>query len=165
MSVASLELDLANSANWEQIYYSSRSVRPISNIHFEPLSEVDVTGGILLNAPIIATFAASSTKRDTWKTAGWLSQKIRIGVSVGGTPDAESADSRRVLFDKVKLHFWSRKFKNYQLKFAAPNWVTQLDLTIWQYTGPYVDPLLEASELTRIDVLRTEKKIDYLLNS
>lgn len=158
-----IDLDLGNAANWEQIHFSSRSVIFVSGTHlFRPLEEIDVTGGIVLESSILASYATSSNAKPTWKVAGWLAQKIRTGIAVGGGLDAQPQNSSRVLLNRVKLHFWRRDIKNYGLSFAAPNWMKQLDLTLWQYTGPILDLNQEAIDLARIDILRTEAKVDNL---
>ncbi len=157
-----LELDLGNAANWEQIHFSSRQVAFLNNYLFSPLDEIDVTGGTLLDSSILASFATSSNAKPTWKVAGWLHQKIRVGITVGGGLDAESQNSSRVLLNRTKIHFWRQGIRNYGLSFAAPIWMQQLNLTLWKYTGPVIDPLLEEVQLSRIDVLRTEAKVDAL---
>lgn len=158
----SIEIDLGNAANWEQIHYSSRQVSFINNYLFNPLPEIDVTGGELLDTSVIATFASSANARPTWKTAGWLHQKIRIGIVVGGGLDAEAQNSSRVMLGRTKVHFFKRNIRNYGLSFVAPTWIQQLSLTIWKYTGVYANPELEAIDLARIDILRTEAKVDAL---
>lgn len=158
----SVELDLGNAANWEQIHYSSRQVSFINNYLFNPLSEIDVTGGVLLDTSLIATFADSSSARPTWKTAGWLHQKIRIGIVIGGGLDAEAQNSSRVMLGRTKVHFFKKNVRNYGLSFVAPKWMQQLSLTVWKYTGAYANPELEAIDLARIDILRTEAKVDAL---
>lgn len=158
----SINLDLANSANWEKIHQSSREVVFTTPYKFRPLEEIDVSGPLLLNSPIIASYSTCSSAKPTWNTGGWLYQNIRIGVGIGGLPDASATNSRRVPLNKVQLHFWNRNLKNYQLSFKAPKWVQEISLILWQYTGPFKDLDLEAIDLARIDILRTEAKIDAL---
>lgn len=158
----SVELDLSNAANWEQFHYSSRQVSFVNSYLFTPLAEIDVSGGTLLETSILASFASSSNARSTWRVGGWLHQKIRIGVAVGGGLDAVSQNNSRVLLNRVKLHFWRRDIKNYGLSFAAPNWIQQLNLTLWRYTGPIIDLTQESIDLVKIDILRTEAKVDAL---
>lgn len=156
------QLDLANAANWEQFYHGSRSAEFIDAFHFRPLPEIGVDGGTLRDSRIIASFATSANAKPTWKAAGWLFQKIRVGVTVGGGLDAVAANRRMVLLKKVQLHFWSPEITSYGLDFFAFRWLQQLDLTLWEYTGPIVDLTQEAIDLTRIDILRTEAKVDAL---
>lgn len=159
------QLDFANAANWEQVSYTQRFASQPSYGTFTPIPEVDVTGLEPLNSPIIATYAESGTAKATWHTAGWLYQRVRIGIAVGGQPDANTSGSRRVPLAAAQIHFWNRSMKNYQLLFKIPKWITQISLTVWQYTGPISDPELEAIDLARIDILRTEAKVDALFRS
>jgi hypothetical protein len=158
----SIELDLGNAAHWEQFHYSSRQVSWRNNYLFDPLEEIDCSGGTFLESSILASFANSTNAKSTWRIAGWLHQKIRVGVAVGGGLDAVSQHNSRVLLNRVKLHFWRRDIKSYGLSFAATNWMQQLNLTLWKYTGPVIDLTQEAIDLTRIDILRTEAKVDAL---
>lgn len=156
------QLDLGNAANWEQFHYSSRQVSFLSNYLFRPLEEIEVTGGILLDTSIVASFASSANAKPTWRVAGWLNQKIRVGIAVGGGLDAVSQASSRVLLGKTKLHFWRRDVANYGLSFITPQWMQQLNLTLWKYVGPIEDSMQQSLELARIDILRTEAKVDAL---
>ena len=159
------ELDFANAANWQQISYTQRFASQPSYGHFTPIPEQDVTGLSPLNSPIIATYAESGTAKATWHTAGWLYQRVRIGVAIGGLPDANVSGNRRVPLAAVQIHFWNRSMKNYQLLFKIPKWINQIAITCWEYTGPIGDLQIEAINLARIDILRTEAKVDALFKS
>ncbi len=156
------QLDLANSANWQQFYFSSRSAEFIDNFHFRSLPEIGVDGGTLHSSRIIASFATSANAKPTWKAAGWLFQKIRVGVTVGGNLDAVAESRRTVLLNKVQLHFWRDEISSYGLDFFTFRWLQQLNLTLWEYTGPIEDSIQQALDLARIDILRTEAKVDAL---
>lgn len=160
-----LEVDIANSANWELIHHSSHDTPMVSNITYRPIADIDVSGGILIDSPLIAVHAASATAKGTWHSAGFITQRTRIGVTVGGSPDADTSDSRRILLRKVKMVFWNRAIQNYQLVFRTHNWIRDLTIDVWKYTGPFIDPYLEEVQLARIDVLRTEKKVDSLFRN
>lgn len=156
------QLDLANAANWEQFYYGSRSAELVDSFHFRPLPEIAVDGGTLRSARIIASFATSANAKPTWKAAGWLFQKVRVGVTVGGGLDAVAESRQTVLLKKIQLHFWRPEISSYGLDFFTFRWLQQLDLTLWEYVGPITDLTQEAIDLTRIDILRAEAKIDVL---
>lgn len=156
------QLDLANAANWEQFYFGSRTAEFIDALHFRPLPEIGVDGGTLRSARIIASFATSANAKPTWKAAGWLFQKIRVGVTVGGNLDAVAESRRTVLLNKIQLHFWREEISSYGLDFFTFRWLQQLNLTLWEYTGPIIDLTQEAVDLARIDILRTEAKVNAL---
>lgn len=121
-----------------------------------------MSGPFPLNSPVIATYAISSTALGNWYTAGWLYQNIRAGIADGGNYGALTYGSRRVQINKVQIHFWDKSLKDYKLSFKTPRWFTQISLTVWEYVGPISDASQEAIELTRIDILRTEAKVDAL---
>lgn len=156
------EYDFANAANWEQASYTLRyAVQPTLN-SFVPIPEMDVTGPFPLSSSIIATYAESSAVKPTWNTAGWLYQHIRAGIADGGNYGASVYGSRRVPLNKIQIHFWDKSIKDYQLRFKCPKWIKQISLTIWQYTGSIIDTVEESVDLARIDILRTEAKVDAL---
>lgn len=154
--------DFSNAANWEQISFTSRTADEPSINRFIPIPELDVSGAFPLNSPIIATYATCSTAKPTWNTAGWLYQHIRAGIADGGNYGASVYGSRRVPLSRVQIHFWDKSIKDYQLRFKCPKWIYQISLTIWQYTGPILNSSEEAIDLARIDILRTEAKVDAL---
>lgn len=156
------EFDFANAANWERFYAATHSVDWQTASAYKPIPDLDVTGPFPLNARVIASFATGGLVKPTWKTAGWLYQEVRTGVLVGGLPDAVSQPAARIPLDRVQLHFWQRAHKNYQLRYVVPKWFHTLSIQLWQYTGPITEPDLELIELARIDILRTEAKVDAL---
>lgn len=154
--------DFSNAANWEQVFFTSKSADQPSTNRFVPIPEMDASGLFPLNASIIATYATCSTAKSTWNTAGWLYQNVRAGIADGGSYNTSVFGSRRVPLGRVQIHFWDRQIKDYKLTFKVPKWIYQISLTIWQYTGPIIDENQEAIDLTRIDILRTEAKVDAL---
>lgn len=156
------QFDFANAANWDLIFSDSRNALSFTPGSFIPIPEFNVTGAFPLNTPIIASYATCSTAKPTWNTAGWLYQNVQSGLSIGGLADASIQGSKRVPLSRIQIHFWEKRMKNYQLTFKVPKWIYQISLKLWQYTGPIAEPDLDAIELTRIDVLRTEAKVDAL---
>ncbi|HEY9653646.1 MAG TPA: hypothetical protein V6C95_23495 [Coleofasciculaceae cyanobacterium] len=161
-----LDLDLSNSANWNPIHSSSRTVTYLGTTgRYTALTDIDVTGGVLLDTPLVATYATSSKRGARWKTAGWLKQRVQTGITVGGQPDADAFDDLRVPLQRLALLIFPRYVHNFQLTFKTGYWFEQLDLNIWAYTGPVNDEILAQIELTRIDLLRVEAKVNALFNA
>lgn len=156
------QFDFSNAANWEQVFFVSKFADQPSTNTFIPIPEFDAGGIFPLNTPVIATYATCSTAKLTWNTAGWLYQNVRAGIAEGGSYNASIAGSRRVPLNRIQIHFWDRPIKDYKLTFKVPKWIYQISLTTWAYIGPISDLTQEAIELTRIDILRTEAKVDAL---
>lgn len=157
-----IEFDFANAANWDKFYDASHQVVWSTSYLYQPIPDFNATGPFPLNAPIIASYATAEAVKPTWKTGGWLYQEVRSGILIGGLPDAVSQPALRIPLDRVQIHFWNRRHKNYQLRFSVPKWFKSISLKLWQYTGPIAESDLEAIELARIDILRTEAKVDAL---
>jgi hypothetical protein len=128
------------------------------------MGEIDVTGGVLLDTPLVATYATSSKRRARWKTAGWLKQRVQTGITVGGQPDADVFQDLRVPLQRLAVLMFPRYIHNFQLTFKTGYWFEQMDLKIWAYTGPVNDQILAQIELTRIDLLRVEAKVNALFD-
>lgn len=162
--MSNLSLDLANSTNWEQIHYSSRSVEFTSSTNYKPLEDIQVNP-LLMSSPIVATFANTSDQyaKPSWYTAGWMYQLIQTGIQ-GSTASASEVSTRslRVPLNRIKLHILGNNYSNYGLVFKSIKWVRQLSLTAWAYTGEYATSLEEKVDLTRIDVLRVEAMVKNL---
>lgn len=159
-----LQLDLQNSANWEQVWTISKNAVVNPNgygSNYYPMPEIAIP--LLLDSPVVAIFASSSTAKATWKSAGYAYQRVGIGVTVGGATDADLGESRHVVLDRIAIAIWSRVTNNYELTFTPRRWLNQLTLIVWKYNGPIIDSSIEAIGLTRIDVLRTEQIAKMLL--
>lgn len=153
-------LQLSNAANWQDIYTRSLQAQIISDKAHIPIPEVTVP--VLLDRHILAVYANSSTAKKSWSTAGYLKQKISLGLITGGTLDAEVIHSRRIGLKKITLVTFPRLTTEYGLGFDVPFWLKDISLTIWKYVGTESDSTEDLIQQVRIDLVRIEYKIDEL---
>jgi hypothetical protein len=154
-------LDLSNSANWESIYSHTVNAQVLTERDHIPIPEITIP--VLLDQHILAVYTNSNTAKNTWNTAGYLKQKINLGLVVGGLPDAENVRQQRVLLRKINLIMFPRLTSEYALSFAVPFWLRDLSLSIWKYTGINSDSTSELVNQVRVDIAILDDKVDTLL--
>ncbi len=154
--------------NWQPIYSGNHEVSYTADGRgFTPMPEINVTGYFLpLNSPILAVHATSTTAKRTWHVAGWLVQRVRSGLVVGGLPDADLG-KRRIPLNQLDLIFWELLLTNfieleYQIFFQFPPWIRTLNLQVWKYTGAVTDQVMAELNFIRSDLAGIERKIDIL---
>jgi hypothetical protein len=157
-------LDLSNAANWSDLYEYSETAIPyvVGSARFYPMPEQEIP--VSVERRILAAYASSDAAEPHWKSAGWLNQQIATGLTVGGIPEGRSTTGRRILLDRVNLIDFPLLASTYGLTFKPHYWLRDVSLRLWEYTGPDIDPLADQIDLVRIDLLRTEAKVNILLN-
>lgn len=126
-------LQLSNSANWEDVYNESTTALSITSTRHAPISEITVP--VLFERHIIAVYATSSTAKPTWHFAGFLNQKIRLGLIPGGLPDADAVQRRKIWLNRVTLLFFPKITSTYSVSFNIPKWFNTISLNIFEYRG------------------------------
>lgn len=160
--MSDLILELGNAANWELLHSESRiAVKPSPSTHI-PIVEMPVP--ILATSPIVAVYVDNPSAKPNWYTAGYILQKIRIGVVVGGQADTESITRRKVYLRQIQLAIFPTLQQNYQVVFRPAYWHDRIDLNFWQYTGPRSDTTIQAlgQVLGRVESANT--KLNILLD-
>lgn len=160
--MSELILSLANAENWESVYTTSVEAVSMTPGGHQPIVAIPIP--ILINSPIIAIYADNPSARPTWYRAGYLIQKIRIGVTVGGQADTESFSTRRVFLRQVSLAIFPTLQNDYELVFRPVYWHKQINLSLWKYTGPRSDTTLQALAQLSGGVESANTKLDVLLN-
>lgn len=159
--MSNLIVDLTNQANWLQVYDQSHEVTNRTSISYTPMPPIEIP--FLFDRRILSVKTTSEAAKPYWKYAGLLTQRFRIGS--GGTntllPIADFS-RRKLHLNRTELIIFPQYTENYELLLDPPYWFEDLRLTIWEYTGPEANSTDELVELTRIDVLRVEAKVNTL---
>lgn len=159
--MGNLNLELTNQANWLQVYDELREVVRVSPIAYNPLPPFDIP--FLFDRRILSVKTVSLTAKPFWQYGGMLTQRFEIGS--GGTssllPVADFT-RRKLKLNATELIILPQYTENYGLFVKPPYWVEDLRITIWEYTGPESDSTEDLIDLTRIDVLRVEAKVNAL---
>ncbi len=133
-----LVLDLSNPDNWVGFYQGSfQSQRSPGNATVIPIPEIVIPCS--LNNHILAVSTSSSTAKPNWRFAGFLNQRLELGLAAPiGNPDTDAAKHKAWL-NRLTLVIFPRLTPTYFLSFETPKWIQDINLTIFQYVGPESD--------------------------
>lgn len=152
-------LQLTNRANWQEVYDETFTADSAGANRFYPLPPIVIP--VLLTSPIICLAASSATAPPHYRLAYWARQYIGstgIGAIEGNTCKA--------MINRFMLSRFPMLAPQYQLRIDFPRWHQSMSVAIWEYSGPIDDTtdelIREQSEVTRIDLLRVEAKVDQL---
>jgi hypothetical protein len=150
-SVSQPILDLGNTNNWQPIWNISKASEQMPNKpvgYSLPIEPIVVP--FLLENHIIALYAESITAKYRWKLAGKVTKKIATGITVGGAVDTSSSDKRSFYLKEINLFRFTQLTSTYALEIAPMWWLSQINLTLWIYTGVNRDSVTE--QLNRIEL-------------
>ena len=132
-----LVLNLSSPDNWVGFYQGSfETQRSPGNTTVIPIPEIIIPGS--LSNHILAVSASSNTAKPHWRFAGFLNQRIELGLAAVGSPDTDAAKHKAWL-DRLTLVIFPRLTPTYSLSFETPKWIQDIDLTIFKYVGPESD--------------------------
>jgi hypothetical protein len=92
----------------------------------------------LVDTPIVAISASSSSAEETWRFAGHAKQVIRTGLVVGGKADTVSS-VKKFYLDQISLLQFPSYAPEFELTFSIPYWLRQITVNIYSYIGPVND--------------------------
>ena len=152
-----------NSDNWEQIYNDSFRVVSVSDKLFVPFQEILIP--TLVNKHIIAVYINTEIPKGAkWNYAGYLIQRLELGLSVGGDSKFDEFSRRKLFLNRIKLIIFPKITNAYTLSFELPEWFKTAKILIWQYLGNDIDSTENLIYALRNDVTRLEQKIDDISN-
>lgn len=155
-------LALGNSSNWESLGNYSAQAPPVPGNPnaWQPIPEFPIP--LIIDSRIIAVVAESTSAKPTWHFAGFLFQKVHLGITVGGSFDSDATQARKIFLDRISLLTFRNLAPTYSLTFKPPYWFQDVRISIWKYTG--VDTTIELNQLANIQLKLTsiETKIDNL---
>ena len=117
---------------------------------------------VILHKSLLAVYANNPLAKPGWFSAGYLTQSIRIALSVGGSPTSYGASRRIVLGQTQIVPFLDVGVADFAIAFLCHRWHRQIQLVVWEYLGQ-----LSTTELTAIAAISQqlnsiESKIDGL---
>ena len=147
----SLLVELGNSSNW--LLSDSQSFTGFPLPEYVPPFQFE--------KHILAIYVDNFEAKETWHFAGWVSQKIRLGI--GPTQGAESISNKKLWLRRTQLLIFPKLTTTYTLSVNFPQWFKRADCTIWEYWGPETNSTENAINQVQNNVLRIEQKLDTLL--
>jgi hypothetical protein len=154
-------LKLGNAENWNEIFYQSFNAQQ-SGQFYAPIPKITVPAQLESN--ILAVYVTCVPAKPTWYFAGFLNQSVYTGLTVGDTPNAESAQRRKIWLNKITLIRLDRLADSYAVTFDVPKWFQSVTFHLWEYIGPNADSADIESQLEAVNAkLETiENKVDQL---
>jgi hypothetical protein len=154
-------LNLTDGSYWRQIYQQLHRANPASPRGYYPIPPITIP--ILLSNYIVAVAAESQLARSNW----WLGCRLQMVIDVPGSAFGNvEAHQVNVPLNRGVLVSLPHLAPQYKLRADVPSWHQELSLTIYEYMGPSGDStetlIQNQSDLIRVDLVRIERKIDYL---
>ncbi|MDF5706550.1 MAG: hypothetical protein PUP90_02420 [Nostoc sp. S4] len=155
-------LQLGNSSNWESVYTSSvNAVVSADGQSYRPIPTITIP--ILLDKHIIAVSVTCSTAKPTWYFGGFINQKIALGILVGGLPDSEAVQKRKIWLNRITLIIFPKLTETYSLSLDVPKWFQDVSFSVFKYIGTESDTTEDLiNQVINVDLPRIESKIDAL---
>ena len=147
-----LLVELGNSGNWLQSDSQSFSGFPLPE-YVPPFQ---------FEKHILAVYVDNFEAKDTWNFAGWLSQKIQLGI--GPSLKAESISNRKLWLGRTQLLIFPKLTTTYTLSIHFPQWFKSASCTIWEYWGPEANTTENQIFEVKNKLITIENKINLLLN-
>lgn len=142
-------LELQDSSKWDQLWNYAATAAPVPNQPGYTLEIPPITLPFLLENHIIAISAKSSTAKPSWKLGGRVAKKIQTGITIGGTTDATISDAKKLWLNQINLFRFTPYTSNYALEITPADYLTQISLSLWIYTG--IDTDTVTNQLNRIE--------------
>ena len=117
---------------------------------------------IILHKSLLAVYANNPLAKSGWFSAGYLSQSIKLPLTVGGAPTSYGASRRVVLGRTQIIPFMDTGVADFAITFLCHYWHRRIQLVAWEYQGD-----ISTTELTAIAAITQqlnsiESKIDGL---
>lgn len=129
----------SNTNNWLSLWngsFSAEAVPAKPLEQFYPIPPINVP--LLIEEPIIAIHASSFSAQENWKYAGSIYQKIQTGITVGGSADSYLS-SHKFYLNQITICPLLQLDSSFALEIKIPYWIRDINLKVWQYTGPVMD--------------------------
>lgn len=137
--MAGIVFDAGDSTKWNLLWDTQVNSASAPNNRYYPIADIEVP--FLLSSQVIAVFASSETARPHWKSAGFINQKIRTGILVGGNNDARYNGSQRLLLGQINvLEIPVIAIEpEYSIRISIHPWHEDIYLQLWEFTGDVLD--------------------------
>jgi hypothetical protein len=117
---------------------------------------------IILHKSLLAVYASNSFAKPGWFSAGYLSQSIKLPLTVGGSPTSYGTSRRIVLGRTQIVPFLDIGVADFAIAFLCHRWHRQIKLVVWEYQGNITTTELTAIAAINQQLNSIESKIDEL---
>ncbi|MBH8578349.1 hypothetical protein I8752_36510 [Nostocaceae cyanobacterium CENA369] len=157
-------LQLENSQNWESVYTTTvEAVVSANGESYTPIPTITIP--VLLDKHIIAVSVTCSTAKPTWYFGGFLNQRINLGLLVGGLPDSDAVQKRKIWLNRITLIIFPELTSTYSLSLDVPKWFQYVSFTVFKYVGIESDTTENLiNQIINVDLPRIEQKVNDISN-
>lgn len=129
-------LDLGVESSWTLVYEEFRERKKASiQGTYIPIPAFEVP--FLFTSRTILIRPLSKKAKSTWRFAGYLAQRFQAGSGGGASSlPTVDADVYRLRLNRTKLITFEEYKSNYAIIFEPFYWMKDIELKIWEYTGP-----------------------------
>ncbi len=160
----SLILNLNDPTLWEPVWELDVIAQSLgSNVETDSYIRIpEQKCPVILHKSLLAVYANNPLAKAEWFSAGFLSQRIKLPLTVGGAPTSYGASRRIVLGQTQIVPFLDIGVADFAITFVPRHWHRRIQLVVWEYQG-----LVSTTELTAIAAITQqlnsiESKIDGL---
>jgi len=148
-------LALGNQNNWQSFYTSTTQAVFTSTTSYTPIPTVTIP--VLLESHIIAVTVSCSNAKPTWNFGGYLNQRVNLGLIVGGLPDSDAVQKRKLWLNRLTLLIFPELTSTYAISFDVPKWFQDFTVTVFEYIGPSstTDDLINSLQQT-VNAIQTK---------
>lgn len=152
--------NLTTSSNWQQLWSGNYTAQPVElNVleRYYPIPEIQVN--VQLDKHILACLAHSPSSPPNWKFAGRAYFKLETGITVVPVPETVFS-VKKIWLQQISLLFVPKLSTSYALSFKIPYWIRDIQLIVWEYTGPVNDSLALKLDEIQSDLTTLQNDFD-----
>lgn len=121
-------INVASSANWQQVYDANFTAEPVLPRGYSPIPAFTIP--VEFDSHTLVIGAAAFQVKPTWNLAFWASQRI----SISGVVQNAECNSRPIILGASLVTFPVLS-ETYFLRIRIPRWYKDMSLRVWKYTG------------------------------
>jgi hypothetical protein len=128
-----LKFDLNDSSLWIPVWQLDVLAQPADDGSLIPIPEQ--TCPIILHRPVLAISASNPLGKPEWFSAGFLAQRVRSPLIVGGDFTTH-VTSKRIILERTQIiSFIDLQVADYAIVFRPRYWHKQIQLVVFEYQG------------------------------
>lgn len=157
-----MKLELNKPNNWVQVFNKTVTAIQVTKSQHAPIPNIKAE--VDIDRRILAIQVTSSTAKDTWNFAGYLSQ-LNTSISNALGTNSQAVAKRKLWLNQINLLIFPRHTLNYRINFTVPDWFENATVKAWKYVGVENDVTNDLLlEIRQKELQRIESKIDDISN-
>ncbi len=159
-----LILNLNDPTLWEPVWELDVSAQSLgANLETDSYIRIpEQKCPIILHKSLLAVYANNPLAKPGWFSAGYLTQSIKLPLTVGGAPTSYGASQRIVLAQTQIVPFLDIGVADFAIAFLPRHWHRRIQLVVWEYQGDVSTTELAAITAITQQLNSIESKIDGL---